>query len=144
MLERTGVDLWTYPCDLRVITTNGDVNREGLAVMGRGVALQATQRYPTLRKEFGDALRARGNIVLPLRWDLASFPVKHHWHEVADPDLIYQSAYQLKELVNALGVKVCAVPRPGCGNGQLDYDRDVRDVLLGWWGTDDRFHILDR
>lgn len=135
-------DLWHYDCDLRVITTNGDVNALQQAVMGRGCAKQCAERYPTIRLEFGEVLRRRGNRVHMLRHDLASFPVKHHWHEKADLDLIWQSCTQLTALVNALEVEVCAVPRPGCGNGQLDYARDVRPLLLEWWERDDRFHIL--
>jgi hypothetical protein len=34
-------NLWEVEADLRVITTNSDVNRDGAAVMGRGCACEA-------------------------------------------------------------------------------------------------------
>ena len=34
-------NLWTYPADIRVITTNGTVKNDGTCVMGRGCAAEA-------------------------------------------------------------------------------------------------------
>lgn len=38
------------------ITTNPIVNANGEAVMGRGIALEAAKRFPTIRKDFADKL----------------------------------------------------------------------------------------
>lgn len=144
MLEATG-DLWTMRALARCITTNGEVDRNGRAVMGRGCALQAAQFDPTLKGDLGKLLTEHGNHVHLLRHRvckpmLISFPVKHHWREPADLDLIERSARELVELCsihlldkNPGGV---LVPRPGCGAGQLEWD-DVRTVLLRH--LDDRF-----
>jgi len=43
-------NLWEIEADWRVITTNGFVKKDGRAVMGRGVARQALQRYLTKRQ----------------------------------------------------------------------------------------------
>lgn len=135
-------DLWTYPADIRVITTNGCVKKNGEAVMGRGCARQAANRYPGIAVQLGRLLKDHGNVVhflslsVPGQY-LVTFPVKHNWWEDADLDLIESSAYTLSYLCNPI-IKV-AMPRPGCGNGRLLW-KEVRPVLEPI--LDDRFHIL--
>lgn len=43
------------------VSTNGDCRRDGLAVMGAGVALAAAKRFPNLPSLLGAKLRASGN-----------------------------------------------------------------------------------
>ena len=126
-------NLWEVDADLRVITTNGDVDRFGAAVMGRGCAKEARERVTGLEFHFGELLRCHGNRVMRLTKPrkgaaLASFPVKHHWHESADPALIQGSADQLLALATKFGYRRVLIPRPGCGNGSLRW-RDVRPIL---------------
>ena len=54
MLERAG-DLWACHANGAwvTITTNGIVRQDGAAVMGRGVAYAAAQRYPWLARSLG-------------------------------------------------------------------------------------------
>lgn len=47
-----------------VIPTNGVLKANGDAVMGAGLAKQAAQRFPTLPKLLGQAIRDTGNAVL--------------------------------------------------------------------------------
>lgn len=125
MIEDRG-NLWTYPANLVVITTNGFVKNNGAAVMGRGCALEATKKFPGIEFELGKLLSERGNHVHLLRPSLATFPVKHNWWEVADMDLIAQSAHELVEISKNYSRVV--IPRPGCGNGKLDW-KDVKPVI---------------
>jgi hypothetical protein len=74
-------DLWDVGADLRVITTNGDVDRRGAAVMGRGCALEAKARVPGIEYRFAGLLERHGNRVmrlakLPDGSHLASFPTQ--------------------------------------------------------------------
>ena len=134
-------DLWEYPADVRIITTNGDINRFGLAVMGRGVALQARSRYKNIDVLLGDILIQHGNHVFWLYNDLISFPVKHHWREKADIALIERSIKELMEIANKHEEwKVIAIPRPGCGNGNLKWS-DVKLILERY--LDDRFIVIN-
>lgn len=139
-------NLWEIPCDLRVITTNGDTNRRtGAAVMGRGCAKETTERISDIQFHFGKLLRRHGNRVMRLTsparkgWALASFPVKHHWHEEADLPLIRRSAHQLVALADKFGYRDVLLPRPGCGNGRLSWE-DVKPVLGEI--LDDRFTVV--
>jgi hypothetical protein len=63
-----------------VLTTNGFVKRTGDAVMGRGIAKQAADRWPKLPLQLGQFIKDRGNIVgvIAIYEDIPiiSFPVK--------------------------------------------------------------------
>jgi hypothetical protein len=135
-------DLWTYPADVRVITTNGFVKKNGEAVMGRGCALEATKKFPGIAALLGSRIKTRGNIVQILHDGppaLVSFPVKHQWMEKADPDLIGVGAMVLRAFADLQGWKTVVVPRPGCGNGGLKWE-DVKPLLEPI--LDDRFHVI--
>lgn len=141
MKEITG-DLWHYhEAGFWVaITTNGNVRKDGAAVMGRGVAVQAKRRFPDLAHELGDWLRAVGNKVVSFpAYRLYTLPVKHNWWEKADLDLIAASCRELAEFAPP-NERVCLV-RPGCGNGNLAWDvvRPVIGSIL-----DDRFVVVAR
>lgn len=145
MREATG-NIWWTRWDAIVIPTNGDVNRGGEAVMGRGLARQAAQRWPLLPKTLAMLLREHGNhafdVWKPRRLPtLLSFPVKHHWHESAELDLIERSAQELVALADSLAYRQVALPRVGCGNGKLDWV-DVQPILERH--LDDRFIVVSR
>ncbi len=170
-------DLWSFlgKAEHVCITTNPIVNGAGLAVMGRGCALEAAQRWPDVRKVLGEQSRAWGNTPhalgvvggrhepvwnypdTPLRlpslidnrffdWGsvLWSFPVKHHWRARADLDLICDSARRLRAVIDLYepDAKQVVIPRPGCGNGGLDW-MEVAPALAGIL-DDDRFVIVSK
>ncbi len=127
-------DLWTVCAEaevepartLRLITTNGHINRAGRCVMGRGCALEARDKFPGLDRKLGRLIAEHGNrpmrlMKLPDGSHLGSFPVKHHWREDADPDLIEASARMLVEIADRFGYERIFLPRPGCGNGRLSW-----------------------
>ena len=146
MREVTG-NLWTYPADVRVITTNGTVKKNGECVMGRGCALEAKRKFPWLPKMLGADITAWGNKPHNYKHSHAmdfylwTFPVKHNWYERADLDLIKRSAQYFADYFShpELDESVIVMPRPGCGNGGLRWE-DVRPVLEPI--LDDRFHII--
>lgn len=149
MREQTG-DLWKLiqPGDALVITTNGDVDKRGWAVMGRGIALQAARRFADegLKERLGWMLQhGLGNHVSYVHtsapFSLLTMPVKHHWHEKADPDLIIRSAHELVDVARGWAWGTIWLPRPGCGNGRLNWI-DVRPLIEPI--LDDRFTVASR
>ena len=130
MLEAKG-NLWMFPADYRIITTNGTVKKNGESVMGAGCAAEAKRKYPHLAKDLGEMVSVAGNRVWTFpNYGLISFPVKHNWWERADPELISASVYSLSCMaVNSLSSATFVMPRPGCGNGKLSWD-DVRPLCL--------------
>lgn len=139
------------PDDILVITTNGFVRKDGSAVMGRGIAYQATQRDLDVAARLGILLQEYGNHVHIIHenplW--LSFPVKHHWKEQADIELIERSTKELTEVIqDEITYKhwkdhniksLVYLPRPGCGNGRLSWN-DVRPVIEPY--LDDRFVVV--
>jgi hypothetical protein len=133
-----------------VLTTNGDVRKDRQAVMGRGVALQAKQRWPEVAFALGWRLLAHGNVPhrltdddrqiasLRLPYHLYTMPVKHHWFERANVHLISDAALALRALVPP--AVTIALPRPGCGNGGLPWHL-VKEILTPVF-TEDRFQII--
>lgn len=142
-------DLWELAPEMEAvcITTNGTVKKNGEAVMGRGCALEAAQRFPVLPGLLGQHLQLTGNHVyvvhvvedLGVEYDLVTFPVKHHWRERASLDLILRSANELVLLASLEEWEDVLLPRPGCGNGGLSW-HIVGSALAR--ALDDRFVVI--
>lgn len=124
-------DIWTYPAQHVYVTTNLSLRKDGKAVMGRGTALQAKLRYPDIDHILGDAIKS-GQLVLPLMErdgvTIGAFPVKWRWQEKASLLLIQASAGQLRSIALLHPEQVYVLPRPGCGNGGLQWE-EVEPLL---------------
>ena len=77
--------------------------------MGRGVALQAKQRYKHIATILASHITLYGNhvsliIESEVYKNIISFPVKHHWYEKANLDLIRISAIELLVLIKPLEI----------------------------------------
>lgn len=153
-MKEAELDLWTTPADALCITTNGSVKTNGHGVMGRGCAAEAATLRGHLPAVLGTLVRRYGNHVHVLDVDIAhrrqlldlpthwlSFPVKHEWDQRASLLLIEQSARELMAIVQACGWDTVLLPRPGCGNGRLNWP-DVRRVLTPI--LDDRITVVSK
>lgn len=141
-------DIWDFDCTMRVIPTNGFVKKADArgvrhAVMGAGLAKQAATKYPNLPEVLARCILKDGNHVAGIRHDLLAFPTKEVWWQRSSLVLIERSAKELKALVDAMGWTLVAVPRVGCGNGQLRW-AEVKLILEHALGDDPRFVIVDR
>lgn len=133
MIEITA-DIWEEAAKRNayvVVPTNGYVKKNGCAVMGRGLAKQASDKHPALAGALGRRITRFGNVVqLFPDIKVIAFPVKHHWSETADVNLINESARKLSVL--AVGItNTILIPRVGCGNGRLPWFT-VKPVLEKW------------
>ena len=143
MLEIVG-DLWYFRgwgywiC----VPTNGIIKKDGSNVMGRGLALQTKQRFPGFDKKLGQAIKEIGNRPLAFTGQkIITFPVKYHWSDKADLNLIRDSATALVELVDKHSFDApFYLPRVGCGNGKRKWDTEVYPILNSI--LDDRFVIV--
>lgn len=147
MIEEQG-NIWSAKVDAIGITTNGIVKRDGRAVMGKGIALEAVKLYPGIDITLGHFLKNKGNVVHHIYScvksdrieNLVSFPTKHHWRDKSDIELIITSCKQLIELSNKMAWETIALPRPGCGNGGLKWPM-VREIISDI--LDQRFIIFN-
>jgi Macro domain len=146
VIEALG-NLWTHPADVIVITTNGFVKANGECVMGRGCAREARDRFPGIALKLGTLIKQHGN--RPMRiWkyrnstraiEIVSFPTKHVWSDNSDPDLIVSSMAMLVDMADKFNWKRIVMPRPGCGNGGLNW-ADIKPLLET--SLDGRFTVI--
>ncbi len=112
----TGDGVWSIPCDWICITTNGLVKRDGRAVMGAGIALQAEKKVKGCEVILGKKITQSENHVYPFgeripllfkprpssishrTQQLISFPTKNDWRNPSEISLIEQSCQELLKL----------------------------------------------
>lgn len=139
--------------DLLCIPTNGTVQNNGDAVMGKGFALEATKHFVSLASILGQLIRENGNICqyigrFPMNGnrnlyiDVMSFPTKEDWRNKSNPSLIKKSCMELNEFVqkNLEGVSKIYLPAPGCGAGGLEW-KEVESILEEHL-IEDRYRII--
>lgn len=164
-------DIWSFlgSVDAICITTNGSVRSDGRAVMGRGIAKEALERFPGINLVLGTFLKANGNTPLLLHENpvIVSFPTKPGdtilsdptrllswkatyynigqtvpgWAFKSDLQIIAQSARVLRRFAESNGWERVVLPMPGCGNGELSWE-EVEPVLDQH--LDDRFFCVKR
>lgn len=129
MKEKQG-NIWKQNSQFVCVTTNGVVKHNGELVMGAGIALEAKQKFPELPKRLGTLVHTFGNLPFYLEdIGIISFPTKNHFKENSDIKLIERSAKEIAAFVIIRNdLKSIALPRPGCGNGRLNW-QDVKKVL---------------
>ena len=129
-------DIWMHylvPKHFVCITTNGTIKKNGYGVMGRGNAKQAAAMLPGIDKHLGEYLRANGNhagYFDEANANLIVFPTKHNWWEKADLKLIHEGAEWLRDAAKVDETILFHLPRPGCANGQRDWETEVRPILV--------------
>ncbi len=131
MIELQG-NMWDTKFDswIKCITTNGTVRKDGALVMGRGNAFYAKIKYPELALMLGGRVKSDGiRLEYISNYRLVAFPVKYEWSEKASLLLIAKSCVDLCDLVRGQEFKNVLLPRPGCGNGELDWEEDVKPLI---------------
>lgn len=132
-----------------VVTTNGNIRKNGNAVCGKGQALEAKKLFPDLEEKLGLYLRKYGNrafymgtyLLRSHPMSLITFPTKHRYQNGSDLDLIIKSAHQLKKIAGKFSLSKIYLPPVGCGLGALDYNKQVRPVIQSIL-DDDRFVVV--
>jgi hypothetical protein len=137
-------DIWKYRGNKTPIcvTTNGFVKKNGECVMGRGIANQTKLKFPEFPALVGEKIRQFGNKVFYYQgYDIITFPVKHNWWEMADLELIKQSVIQLLEIIDYFDTVY--MTKPGCHNGKLDWETQVKPILEEVFGDTEKIIICD-
>jgi hypothetical protein len=127
------------------ITTNGIVKKNGRAVCGRGIALEARNRWPDFDIRLGALLQGGNNVPYVVLHEkdtaIVNFPTKDHWRYDSRIDIIKKSAILMVDMADMMEWKRIVLPRPGCNNGGL-YWEEVKKELEGI--LDDRFIVYER
>jgi hypothetical protein len=113
-----------------VIPTNTGWKHNGDNVMGRGLARQAADKFPSLPTWYGDRCQELNGcpVVLPYVEALLMYPTKYNpetpphlqWRNPSRLEVVKSSAVQLRQWATmALNHRLIYLPLVGCGNGQL-------------------------
>ena len=130
-------NMWSaFPnSDCFLITTNSFIKRNRSAVLGRGIALEATKRFPELPHLAGQAMSTRTShlgeygVIGRVCGNIGIFQVKHHWGEPAKLDLIKRSCdHLIRKLDTVTSSFRVDLNFPGIGNGKLAYN-DVLPIV---------------
>ncbi|MCK5615962.1 ADP-ribose-binding protein [Candidatus Pacearchaeota archaeon] len=135
-------DIFKLAAEAICVTTNGMIKKNQEAVMGAGIALTAKNKYPNLPLSLAIKLRIGGNHVFHIPQDgvnIITFPTKNHWRDDSSITLIVQSCKELVALADDKGWENILLPRPGCSNGKLEWEKVklIIEPLL-----DDRFTVV--
>lgn len=131
MITEVNKNLWDFDSEqyYRVITTNGCIKKNGEAVMGRGIALQAAQRYPELRTLLAYHIKICGNTIgISKEYKIITFPTKNNYWEKSSYELIKKSCHDLFILCIKHDIKKIVMPMVGCSNGGLKWS-EVKKIV---------------
>ena len=129
-------NLWEYHNrgNYIIVTTNGIVKKNGCAVMGGGIALEAKERFPDLPKKLGELLVTRWNqlFVFP-EYRLVTLPTKDHFKDDSDIKLIKTGLKELHEFMfnhDECAIEKIYSPLLGCGLGNLSWEEVSKEIYL--------------
>lgn len=132
MVEVNG-NIWTRYCqpdEFIVITTNNILTHKGL-VMGAGIALAAKDRCPWLPEYWAAKIGQHGidYHILAAPNNLIALQTKKHYKDHSPISLIEASLEALAaKMTEDFPSFTINMPRPGCGNGGLDWDTQVKPI----------------
>lgn len=146
MLTYVAGSLFASPAQVLVNTVNT------VGVMGKGIAKEFKAIYPAMFREYA-TLCSRGELTVgklllyrtPHKWVL-NFPTKRHWKQKSRLEDIEAGLRRFGERYEELGIDSIAFPQLGCGNGQLDWESQVRPMMeryLGDLPIDVYIHVHD-
>jgi O-acetyl-ADP-ribose deacetylase (regulator of RNase III) len=129
MIQYVSGNLFTSPAQTLVNT----VNTEG--VMGKGIALTFKRLFPAMFREYQELCAERKLRIGSLHVFRAppklivNFPSKTTWRRPSKPEYIEAGLQSFAAHYDKMGVRSAAFPPLGCGNGELNFERDVQPLM---------------
>ena len=129
MITYVSGNLFDSPAQVLVNTVNT------VGVMGKGIAKEFKEIYPEMFNRY-QALCESGDFSIgklwlyktPNKWIL-NFPTKKDWRQPSRPEYIQVGLAKFVESYSDFGIHSIAFPALGCGNGELDFDSQVRPQM---------------
>jgi len=109
-----------------------------VGVMGAGLALEFKRRDPALFKAYQELCAQQAFQATPVfvrdfeARKCLLFPTKEHWRDPGIKDLIIRGLKYTAENYEALGITSLAIPKVGCGRGDLDW-REIRPEVMRYF-----------
>ena len=129
MITYIACDLFKSPARVLVNTVNT------VGVMGKGIAKDFKQVYPEMFSRY-QRICEKGSFDIgtlwlyktPNKWVL-NFPTKRHWRQPSKPEYVEAGLKKFVETYHVFGITSISFPQLGCGNGELDWDIQVRPLM---------------
>lgn len=129
MIQYIQGNLFTSNAKVLVNTVNT------VGVMGKGIAADFKKIYPKMFEEY-KALCENGKLDIgelflyktSNKWVL-NFPTKKHWKSPSTVEYIEKGLQKLIEQATKLQLTDIAMPKLGCGNGGLDWEKQVKPIV---------------
>jgi len=122
-------NIFQSPAQVLVNTVNT------VGVMGKGIALEFKKLYPEMFEIYQERCETGkfniGNLLLyktPNKWIL-NFPTKRHWRQSSKIEFIEKGLQNFIRNYNKVNIHSIAFPALGCGNGELNFEREVQPMM---------------
>ena len=129
MITYVVCDLFTSPAQTLVNTVNT------VGVMGKGIAKDFKNIYPEMFVRYQE-LCEKGQFNIGQLWPYSAsnklvlnFPTKKHWRSASRPEYIEAGLHTFAANYHVYGVTSISFPLLGCGNGELDWESQVRPLM---------------
>ncbi len=107
-----------------------------VGVMGKGIAKVFKRKHPKMFQEYKRRCTSGdleiGKLYLyneePDQWVL-NFPTKKHWRQPSKPEYIEKGLAEFVRRYESMGIESIAFPKLGCGNGELNWERQVKPLM---------------
>jgi O-acetyl-ADP-ribose deacetylase (regulator of RNase III) len=129
MLTYLTTSLFDSPAQTLVNTVNT------VGVMGKGIALIFKQLYPEMYEQYRELCQSGkldiGKLYIYRTPNkiIVNFPTKKHWRGRSRVDYIEVGLKEFVGHYDKYGISSVSFPQLGCGNGELDWEREVQPVM---------------
>ena len=134
MLSYVKGNIFESPAHVLVNTVNI------VGVMGKGIAKTYKEIYPDMFKRYQQLCEQKkidiGKLWLfktPNKWIL-NFPTKKHWRSPSKLEYIEAGLKAFTDNYADLGITNIAFPPLGCGNGELNWEKQVQPLMEKYLG----------
>ena len=129
MIVYVSGNLFESPAQVLVNTVNT------VGVMGKGIAKEFKKIYPKMFEQYRELCENQKFSIGQLwlyktsnKWIL-NFPTKKHWRFPSKTEYIEEGLKKFKTVYSKWNIHSIAFPPLGCGNGELNFEKQVRPLL---------------
>ena len=127
-----------YEGDLFEAKTQSKVNTVNIVgAMGAGIALKFKLKYPDMFKRYKEYCtngQFKVGMLQVYRYNkrdwIVNFPTKKHWRDASTLEYIEAGLKNFVETYKKRGIKSITFPQLGCANGGLDWESQVKPLML--------------
>jgi len=129
MLTYLTTNLFKSPAQTLVNTVNT------VGVMGKGIAKSFKQLYPEMYREYRQLCKAGklniGKLYIYRTPNkiIVNFPTKKHWRNPSQVEYVEAGLQEFVRIYDKYGISTVSFPQLGCGNGELNWEKQVRPVM---------------